>query len=174
MREVKLVMTQSTFWLRLRIQFRAMRAYFLGLVAGSSLLPAMFLFLMILTDNDELFGLGRGALFGVALTANLALFVAIGLFVTVARSLAPSPFERLLPRTVTFRVDGLRIEPRDGDAFEDSWAWIISAVDTASGMDLKIGDAPTLILHITPAMIGHAHFEQIRLWLERHEKLPSG
>jgi hypothetical protein len=170
-REVKLVMKRASFFVRLRVQLWALRRVFAVLVATGLLLPAAFQFLLMLTENDELLGLERAELFAVTATANVGLFVAIGLFTAFVRSIVPSPVESLLPRAVTFRVDRLWVEPRDGDAYEASWAWISRAVKTAYGMDLKIGHTPTLIVHVTPAMIGPQHFEQILIWLERHGKI---
>jgi hypothetical protein len=170
-REVKLVLAPPGFPLRLRTQFRAMRPVFVGLFAAGFVLPSLLLFVLVLTDSHELWELERGELFASAATANVGLFLAFGLFNTFARAIPPSPLERSLPRAVTFRVDGLRIEPRDAEAYEISWDWIRNAFETASGLDLKIGDAPLQILHVAPSAMGDVPFEQLVIWLQRHGKL---
>jgi hypothetical protein len=169
-REVTLVLRSSGFFLRLRVQFRAMLPVFVGAIAAGFLLPAMLLCLLMLNDSPELFGFGHGQLFAILATANVGFFVALVLLAIFVRSLVPSAAERYLPRAVTFRVDGLRVEPQAGNAYEVSWTWISKAVRTTHGIDLEIAHTPTFTLHVTPAMVGENHFEQLLNWLAHHQK----
>jgi hypothetical protein len=165
-----LVLRSAGFFMRLRVQFRAVLPVFVGAVAAGFLLPTMLLLLLMLNHSPELFGFGLGELFAIAATANVGFFVALVLLATFVRSLVPSAAEHYLPRAVTFRVDGLRVEPQTGNAYEVSWTWISSAIKTARGIDLKIAISPPFTLHVTPAMVGEKHFEQMQIWLAQHRK----
>ncbi|MCC6524135.1 MAG: hypothetical protein IT373_15850 [Polyangiaceae bacterium] len=171
MREVHVVVTRSTFWMRLRLHARLFLARLPWLVVGALVLPFLF-WLLTLAVDGELFGVSRGRLFLYAAAGCVGLTVLLVLGVAVGRSVGPSPLERHLPRALTFRVDGLTVVPRDRPAYETSWHWLERAVDRGATVDLVIGTDPLLVVTLASATLGEDRLEQIRIWLRRNDKLP--
>jgi hypothetical protein len=170
MREVRLEMKPSGFWLRLHVQVAASRSRILGAAAAGLILPTLLLLVMLVSPG-RLFGMSHAEIFAVAVALNVGLCVATAMLVLVVKSISPSPLEQLLPRAVMFRVHGLHIVPREGAPHEATWGWIGRAHEGGGGIDLVIGERPALVLHIAPTTIGEEDFEQMRIWLERHGKL---
>lgn len=168
--EVTLVMTRSTLWLRLRLNWVALRRRLGWLVAAGFVLPTVILFATLLGESWS-FELGRGELFLLTAGANVGLFLGIAVVSALLHSLFPSASELLLPEVLIFRRASLRVKPRVRDAFETSYAFILDATRTATGLDLKIGEAPLLIVHVTPQAVGAHNFEMLRFWLQRQGKL---
>jgi hypothetical protein len=171
-REVRLVMTPSAFWLRLRLNMQLLVGRLAWLVAAGFVLPTLMLLVTFMGDGWP-FELGRVEVFMLAVGASIGLILGTSLVSTVLRSIFPPDHERFLPQAVTFRPDSVRVEPRGGAPFEDSYGFVLGATRTALGLDLKIGQKPLLVLHITPRMIGAEPFGLMELWLVRHGKLTT-
>lgn len=163
-------MMPSTFWLRLRLNMKALLGRLWWLVAGGFVLPTLMLFVTFMGDGWP-FELGRLEVFLLAAAANVGLIVGASVVTTTLRSLVPSAHEQFLPRAITFCAESLRVEPRGSPPFDDSYGFVLSATRTALGLDLKIGEKPLLVLHITPQMIGAEPFALMQLWLVHHGKL---
>jgi hypothetical protein len=119
------------------------------------------------------FEVGRAEVFLLAVGGNVALLVVPNFLITVLRSALPSDLESLLPRAITFHPDGLRVEPRGSNAYETSYAFVLRATPTTTGLELRIGEDPLRILHIAPRMLGAERFGLVQFWLQRHGKLSA-
>lgn len=169
-REVKLVMTPSTFWLRLRLNLKLLWRRLGWLVAAGAALPSLLMLVTFMGDGWP-FEMGRGEVYLLAVGANVGFIVGVSFLSTVLRSIEPPPQEQFLPVAVTFRPDSLWVEPRTSAAYQDSYGFVLSATRTATGLELKIGERPLLMLYVNPRMIGAEAFGMVQLWLERHGKL---
>ena len=170
MRQIRLALGASTFLLRLRMQLQARRGLFASLVASGLFMPTILL-LLTHTQGRLWLGYTRLELFLRAATFNVGVFVGLAAFVTVMKSIRPSRLESMLPKAITMRYDGLYIEPRAGEPYDASWAWVVRAEERATGLDLVVGLAPPLVISVDARAIRPDEMEQIRIWLERNRKM---
>jgi hypothetical protein len=170
--QVRVTTTASTFRLRLRMNFRAMRRSFV-VIAAVGLLLAVILCVPALALPWP--GVGPSAweivlwsfgLFELLLSFPLAL-------VCLFRSIDPSPLERLLPKAIVFRADGVRVEPKSEPPYETSWHWMAHAEEREGAIDLVLDERPRLVITLEKSKLPAAEYELVRAWLERNEKLPA-
>lgn len=167
---VTVVLTRSTFWLRLRVNLAAALRWWpwLGMVAS---VPAFAVLLMWLAfpfrdSGESPWPWVRGALvLGVSLAGGPLLLVA------VLRSIRRSPEEADMPRALAFSAETLVVHDANEVTFDAGWTWLAAAAATPSEIVLTLRRDPIRQIFLRRERIGPTRFEKLRGWLEKNGKL---
>lgn len=163
--EVVLTSRASTFWLRLKLNFRArVRRYVImsTLVLGAAWLVSWAV------DGLSLHTHSSEVIFGCAALVTLAVLASLFVSLIVA-SVDPPPSQALVPAKLALREDQIEVWPRHGQPFTAEWAhYVVDVENDARAYTLKLGK-DTSVLFIIPksALSPHARALVAR-WLHKH------
>jgi hypothetical protein len=162
--EVVLTSRGSTFWLRVKLNFRARLRLYLWMpipVLGAAWLISQIVDGVLKTHSS-------GMIFGMAGLVVLALLASLIVMLLLA-SAKPPPSQVLVPDKLALREDHIKVWPRRGPPFTAEWRhYIVDVVDDAGAYTFKLGkDTPVSFIIPKSALSPHAHALVAR-WLHQH------
>jgi hypothetical protein len=165
--EITIVNIGSTFWLRLRANLRARRwlLVVMTIVGAVAAVPIGGIgMLLTVTHADDLGALFAHA-FAMAWPVAVAFFVVPLLAYIVFVSVAPSPNEALLPRSLVLREASIDVVTGKGELLNERWGYIVEAAETVEAFDLVLRREPRLHMVLTKSKLGSHEATLLRRWL---------